>query len=119
MAAILAEEAEKARVLEEEKERQRQIDEDEHRRRYAIVERIKVEMAEKESTMQMSLVDKYAAAAQKEFLQVSMKELKESGNFSCPPKYLDQRDAALEIPMECIRKLCDAMDTDYDDRISE
>ena len=48
-----------------------------------------------------------------------MKELKESGNFSCPPKYLDQRDAALEIPMECIRKLCDAMDTDYDDRISE
>jgi len=33
-------------------------------------------MAEKESTMQMSLVDKYAAAAQKEFLQVSMKELK-------------------------------------------
>ena len=50
MAAILAEEAEKARVLEEEKERQRQLDEDEHRRRYAIVERIKVEMAEKEAT---------------------------------------------------------------------
>ena len=57
--------------------------------------------------------------AQREFLQVSMKELKASGNFTCPPKYLDQRDAALEIPMECVRRLCDAVDTDFDDRVSE
>ena len=48
-----------------------------------------------------------------------MKELRESGNFSCPPKYLDQRDAALEIPIECVRKLCDAVDTDFDDKVSE
>ena len=48
-----------------------------------------------------------------------MKELRESGNFTCPPKYLNQRDTALEIPMECVRRLCDAVDTNYDDRISE
>ena len=48
-----------------------------------------------------------------------MKELRESGNFTCPPKYLNQRDTALEIPMECVRRLCDAVDTDFDDRISE
>ena len=47
-----------------------------------------------------------------------MKELRESGNFTCPPKYLDQRDSALEIPMECVRRLCDAIDLDYDDKIS-
>ena len=47
-----------------------------------------------------------------------MKELRESGNFTCPPKYLNQRDAALEIPMECVRRLCDAIDLDYDDKIS-
>lgn len=47
-----------------------------------------------------------------------MKELRESGNYSCPPKYLNQRDTPLEIPIECVRKLCDAMDTDFDDRVS-
>ena len=67
----------------------------------------------------MSLVDKYAAEAQREFIQVSMKELRESGNFTCPPKYLNQRDMPLEIPMECVRKMCDAIDKDFDDRISE
>ena len=46
-----------------------------------------------------------------------MKELRESGNYSCPPKYLNQRDTPLEIPMECVRKLCDAIDIDFDDRV--
>ena len=76
-------------------------------------------MTVKENTAQMSLVDKYAMEAQQEFQMVSMKELRDSGNFTCPPKYLNQRDAALEIPIECVRKLCDAVDTDYDDKISE
>lgn len=47
-----------------------------------------------------------------------MKELRESGNYSCPPKYLNQRDTPLEIPMECVRKLCDVIDTDFDDHVS-
>ena len=63
MADILREEEEKARKAFEEKERIRQEAEEEHRRRYAIVEKIKLEMAEKEATAQMSLVDKYAMEA--------------------------------------------------------
>ena len=47
-----------------------------------------------------------------------MKELAMSGDSQCPRKYLNQRDAPLEIPMECIRQLCDAIDEDFDDRIS-
>ena len=68
MAGILREEEEKARREFEEKERIRLEAEEEHRRRYAIVEKIKVQIAEKEATTQMSLVDKYAMEAQKEFL---------------------------------------------------
>jgi hypothetical protein len=37
----------------------------------------------------MTKVDSYAKKAQEDFLQVSMKELKASGNFECPPKYLN------------------------------
>ena len=48
---------------------------------------------------------------------VSMKDIATSGNFSCPKKYLNQRDQPLEVPMECIRKLCDHIDADFDDRI--
>jgi len=48
---------------------------------------------------------------------VSMKELAASGNFSCPKKYLNQRDQPLEVPMECVRKLCEEIDKDYDDRL--
>ena len=119
MADVLREDAEKARREQEELERQKAEEEEAHRRKYAIVEKIKGEMTIKENTAQMSLVDKYAYEAQQEFMQVSMKELRESGNFSCPPKYLNQRDTALEIPIECVRKLCDAVDTDFDDKVSE
>ena len=38
-----------------------------HRKKYAIVERIKVEIAAKEAAVNMSLVDKYAMEAQGEF----------------------------------------------------
>ena len=47
-----------------------------------------------------------------------MKDLAASGNFSCPRKYMQQRDQPLEVPMECIRKLCDHIDTDFDDRVT-
>ena len=50
MALILREEEEIARKAFEEKERKRLEAEEEHRRRYAIVEKIKLEMAEKEAT---------------------------------------------------------------------
>ena len=56
--------------------------------------------------------------AMAEFQTISMHELAESGNFSCPKKYLNQRDQPLDVPMECVRNLCDAIDKDYDDRIS-
>lgn len=46
-----------------------------------------------------------------------MKEIRESGNYTCPPKYLNQRDTPLEVPMECVRKLCDTIDKDMDDRV--
>ena len=48
-----------------------------------------------------------------------MKDLAASGNFSCPKKYMNQRDTPLEIPMDCIRKLCDQIDLDFDDRIDQ
>ena len=38
-----------------------------HRKKYAIVERIKGEIAAKEAAVNMSLVDKYAMEAQSEF----------------------------------------------------
>ena len=47
-----------------------------------------------------------------------MQELKEKGLYKGPTKYLAQRDVPLEIPMECIIKLSDAMDESMDDRIS-
>ena len=39
-----------------------------------------------------------------------MNEVALSGTYTGPPKYLKQRD--------CIRKLCDTMDTTYDERVS-
>jgi len=45
-----------------------------------------------------------------------MKTVGMSGTYTGPPKYLKQRDMPIEIPMECIRRLCDAVDTSYDDR---
>lgn len=75
-------------------------------------------MDERDRLLQMSLVDKYASDAQKEFAPITMKEIAQSGEFECPKKYLNQRDAPLEIPIECVRNLCDAMDKDMDDRVS-
>ena len=118
MAEILKSEAEREEELRQKKEAMEREIAEEKARRYEIVEKIKLEIAIKENQQKLSLVDKYALEAQKDYLQVSMEELRNSGNFSCPKKYLDQRDTPLEIPMECIRKLCDTVDRDFDDRIS-
>ena len=82
------------------------------------MERIKQEMAEKDAAVNLSMVDKYAKEAQAEFQTFTMKELRDSGSTQCPRKYLNQRDQPLEVPMECIRTLCDSIDKDFDDRIT-
>ena len=89
MADILREEAERERRVQMEKEAIKAEEEEAHRKKYAIVEKIKAEMAAKEANMNMSLVDKYAIEAQSEFQMVSMKEIAEQGTFSCPRKYLN------------------------------
>ena len=45
-----------------------------------------------------------------------MKDL--GSSYQGPPKYLTQRDAPLEIPIEVIKKLFCLMDEDIDDRVS-
>lgn len=45
-----------------------------------------------------------------------MKDL--GSSYVGPPKYLNQRDSPLEIPLEVVRKLFLAMDVDMDDKIS-
>ena len=92
MADILREEAEREHRIQMEQEEIRRAAEEAHRKKYAIVERIKQEMAAKEAVTSVSLVDKYAIEAQNEFAQVTMRDLRDSGNFSCPKKYLNQRD---------------------------
>lgn len=38
--------------------------------------------------------------------------------YNGPPKYLNQRDAPLEVPYECVKRLFEAVDIDVDDRLS-
>jgi hypothetical protein len=40
-------------------------------------------------------------------------------NYDGPPKYLNQRDAPLEIPIDVVRGLFILMDQDMDDKISK
>ncbi len=41
-----------------------------------------------------------------------------AGTYTGAPKYLKQRDQPLEIPIDCIRRLADAVDTTFDERCS-
>ena len=63
MADILREEAENRARIQAEKEAIEAAAAEAHRKKYAIVERIKGEMAAKEAAINMSLVDKYAMEA--------------------------------------------------------
>lgn len=49
-------------------------------------------------------------------MQQSIKNL--GGTYTGPPKYLNQRDSPLEIPIEVIKNLVLAVDLDMDDRVS-
>lgn len=59
-------------------------------------------------------IAKFSQEAQAPYLTQSMKDL--GSRYQGPPKYLKQRDAPLEIPHDCIRKLADAIDTSMDER---
>ena len=63
MADILREDAEREARIAAEQEEIRLAAEEAHRKKYAIVERIKLEMAAKEAVTNISLVDKYAIEA--------------------------------------------------------
>ena len=67
MADVLKSEAEQEARMQAEKAAVQRAAEEAHRKKYAIVEKIKGEMAAKEAATNMSLVDKYAKEAQGEF----------------------------------------------------
>ena len=46
-----------------------------------------------------------------------MNEIQQQG-FNGPPKYLNQRDAPLEIPNDIVKQFFRACDQDFDDRLS-
>lgn len=54
--------------------------------------------------------------AQQQFLTTSIKELGDS--YQGPKKYLNQRDAPLEIPFDVVQRLFLVMDQDLDDKVS-
>ena len=85
-------------------------------KRYDIVDQIHEKILEKERKGQISPVELAAMRAQAPYKTTSMKEL--GSSYQGPAKYLKQRDAPLEIPMEVIRNLFVAMDQDTDDRVS-
>lgn len=70
-------------------------------------------MIAKEEDDKISNITKYAMKAQAPYKTMSMSEVT---NYTGPPKYLKQRDQPLEIPIECIRKLADQIDTSMDER---
>lgn len=82
-----------------------------------IVQHVKEMMEERERNGQMSNIQLYAESVQKPYLTKTMKEVVASGTYTGPPKYLKQRVAPLEIPMECIRRLADAIDSSFDERL--
>ena len=49
---------------------------------------------------------------------MSMKEIINRGDYQGPPKYLNQRDAPLEIPQDIVKAFFRACDQDVDDRIT-
>lgn len=53
--------------------------------------------------------------AQAPYKTLSMSEVTD---YCGPPKYMSQRDAPLEIPIEIVKRLFTVMDQDIDDRVS-
>lgn len=74
------------------------------------------QIEEKERANKLTPVEAASLRAQAPYLTTSMKDLGDS--YRGPPKYLSQRDAPLEIPIEVVKDLFCAMDDDIDDRVS-
>ena len=85
-------------------------------KRYELVDHVLAQLHAKEQLDKVSPVQAAAMRAQAPYKTLSMKDLKDT--YQGPPKYLSQRDAPLEIPVEIIQKLFQAIDVDLDDRIS-
>ena len=77
---------------------------------------IREQMQAKEAAAKVSAVDIAVNRAEAPYRTANMSEI--AIGFEGPPKYLNQRDAPLEIPVEVVRKLFNAMDQDLDDAIS-
>lgn len=87
-------------------------------KRYDIVEHVLKMQEAKEAAGYRSAVQEAALKAQKPFLTMSMKDVQKNGEYSGPPKYLNQRDAPLEIPADIIKSFFRSCDQDCDDRIT-
>lgn len=86
------------------------------KKRYEIVDQVLDKIEEKERANKLTPVEAAALRAQAPYLTTSMKDL--GSSYQGPPKYLSQRDAPLEIPIEVIKNLFCAMDEDIDDKVS-
>ena len=84
--------------------------------RYEVVDHVLDQIAEKERANKLTPVEAASLRAQAPYLTTSMKDLGDS--YQGPPKYLSQRDAPLEIPIEVVKDLFCAMDEDIDDRVT-
>lgn len=87
-------------------------------KRYEIVDHVLRMQQEKDAKGYRSAVQEAALKAQKPFLTMSMKEIINRGDYQGPPKYMNQRDAPLEIPHDIVRSFFRACDQDVDDRIA-
>lgn len=73
-------------------------------------------MVAREIMGKMNNIDLTVHRAEAPYKTLQMKDIK--GDYQGPPKYLNQRDAPLEIPLEVVKKLFEAVDADVDDRIT-
>ena len=87
-------------------------------KRRVIVDHVKQMMEQKENGEKISTIRQYAMEAQAPYKTISMKDVLASGTFTGAPKYLKPRDQPLEIPIDCVRNLCDVMDTTFNEKVS-
>lgn len=73
-------------------------------------------LRQKEENDKISNVDLAVTRAEAPYATQTMREIAQ--DYLGPPKYLNQRDAALEVPYECVKRLFEAVDIDMDDRLS-
>lgn len=76
--------------------------------RFEIVDQVHERLLEKERRGELTAVQLASVRAQAPYKTTSMKELGDS--YEGPAKYLNQRNAPLEIPVDVVKKLFIAMD---------